>query len=545
MIDVLILAGGDISQKLNYIRSRSKSPALIPVSTRLLASYVIDFYKKQADVRIILVVEDSQYEEVASELRHYMPWFILIKVSNTNGVVDTLKKVLVQNEIRAEVVISLVTTIPKRFPVLGEVQISNEKTDTNAWSSVVIKDSDVEFLSKKIGLRKPGNAFTGVFHVQTKHLEQALESTYEVNDLLSVVENICKFTVLNFVETDWLDCGHEMNYYDTRAKLISSRSFNKIKVFPEKGILRKSSVKGHKLKAEEQYICALPTELKTYYPRVIREYFALNDEGFYDIEYYGYPNLSEYFLYWNLSCENWRRIFDRMSAILKEFSKYSFSIGEKAYLAFYYDKTVERVDAFFRYVKTSNREYAWLEAEVLVNGAQCLPFSKLRPYIKHRIQNLYSEKDFCVMHGDFCFNNILYDVPTGIIRLIDPRGSFGNDCIGLYGDRKYDLAKLLHSAIGHYDYFANDLFSLKSDGLNFEYTINTRTTGEYVEQLCRALVVDMGYEYNDIVFISGLLFVSMAVLHDDSYERQQIMYLHGLKILNEQFKLEDDNENMY
>lgn len=539
MIDVIILAGGDISQKLHFIRSRSKSPALIPVSTRLLASYVIDFYKRHEGIRISLVVDASQREEVLSELRHYASCFNLIEVSNTVGVVDTLRKVLAINKFASEVIVNLVTTIPKRFPMLGEIQISDEKTDTNNWSSIVVNGNNVEFLSKNNKLKKYGNAFVGVFRVETILLKQVLGSVSCDNDLLSVIENIHKITALKFEETEWLDCGHEMNYYDTKAKLISSRSFNRIMVLPAKGVLRKSSRNGHKLKAEEQYMRALPPELKVYFPRIINECSIQTKESFYELEYYGYPNLSEYFLYWDLNFENWRRIFSRMSIILREFSLYSFSIGKDAYIKFYFDKTNERIAELYRNIKTLGKETSWLESEVSVNGVRCLPFSKLKPIIKRRISGLYSEKDFSVMHGDFCFNNILYDIPTGIIRLIDPRGSFGQNCVGVFGDRKYDIAKLVHSAIGHYDYFVNDLFVLRSDGLSYTYTINKRAADEYVEELCRALVIDMGYKYEDIVFISGLLFVSMAVLHDDSYERQKIMYLHGLKILNEHCGMAD------
>jgi streptomycin 6-kinase len=53
-----------------------------------------------------------------------------------------------------------------------------------------------------------------------------------------------------------------------------------------------------------------------------------------------------------------------------------------------------------------------------------------------------------VLHGDFCFSNILYDFRMGRIKTIDPRGIDLNNELTIYGDTRYDLAKLSHSILG-------------------------------------------------------------------------------------------------
>lgn len=532
MTDVIILAGGDISKKLHFIRSRSKSPALIPVNTRLLAAYVIDSYRKLRNARIFVVIERSQQSEVEAELSHYSRRVTFVGVSSTKGVVDTLKAALKKIDVSSQVIVNLVTTIPTRIPALGEVQISEETTETDSWSSVSVGNV-VTYYPKNAGVSGPGNAFTGVFSLKSKVLKMSLAERSRSSDLMSIVENAAKISSIRFVKTKWLDCGHEINYYDSRAHLISSRSFNRISVSPEKGVLCKSSRNYEKLKAEAQYMLALPPELSIYYPRIMQNYSRSDGGGAYSLEYYGYPNLSEYFLYWNLTSESWRRMFCRMKSVLKEFSRYPFSIGKNAYLDFYFQKTIDRVEGLRRSLGATGGDTSWITSPVAINGIRCRPFVQLETYIKQRVSELYSERDFGVMHGDFCFNNILYDVPTGIIRLIDPRGSFGEGCLGVYGDRKYDLAKLLHSAVGGYDCFANDLFTIKSVSGGYAYSVNSRKTADYISQLCRALISDLGYSYSDVEFISGLLFVSMAKLHSESPERQKALFLHGLRILNE------------
>jgi hypothetical protein len=47
------------------------------------------------------------------------------------------------------------------------------------------------------------------------------------------------------------------------------------------------------------------------------------------------------------------------------------------------------------------------------------------------------------------------------------------------------------------------------------------------------LVVDEGYNLREIRLIEGLLFVSMLPYHKDHPSRQQMLYVTGLKLLNE------------
>ena len=59
-----------------------------------------------------------------------------------------------------------------------------------------------------------------------------------------------------------------------------------------------------------------------------------------------------------------------------------------------------------------------------------------------------------IVHGDLAFSNILYSPRNTIFKFIDPRGNFVIDTI--YGDYRYDLAKLRHCYHGRYDEIIND-----------------------------------------------------------------------------------------
>ncbi|MDB5111947.1 MAG: hypothetical protein JWR67_3061, partial [Mucilaginibacter sp.] len=185
------------------------------------------------------------------------------------------------------------------------------------------------------------------------------------------------------------------------------------------------------------------------------------------------------------------------------------------------------------YDQLNNEDKYIITEDLNINGVVYESFHKIKERLYARIEQLYSEDDFCVVHGDFCFNNILYDVSHRLIKLIDPRGSFGNKYKGLYGDIKYDLAKLLHSAIGGYDYLVNNLYQIEFDEKNISYNILNKHNNAIIEDKARQLVSNLGYSIKDIMLIVGTLFLTMPPLHCDSCSRQRVMYIHGIKIINE------------
>jgi hypothetical protein len=248
------------------------------------------------------------------------------------------------------------------------------------------------------------------------------------------------------------------------------------------------------------------------------------------MEYYGYPNLSEYQLYRDIQDVQWVRIFQSLEHVLKLMENFTFSIGKEAFIDFYYNKTLQRI-ADFEKQTTENSLFA---EKLIINGVECGSFGIVRGKIQRRIEAMYKESNFSIMHGDFCFNNILYDTFSGTIKLIDPRGSFGEKCVGIYGDANYDLAKLLHSTIGHYDYIVNNLFHLDSGGNNsYTYSFPLRKNAAVLDELSDKLLKNLSADKRTIYFIVGLLFLSMCPLHSDNANRQKLMYLHGLYFINQ------------
>jgi choline kinase len=533
MKNVLILAAGDISKKLSFIKAYYASPALIPINTKPLILYHFEFYQSH-DCKIYLVINerDIKYIEESVNLREFE--YEILGVPDSHGVNESLQYALTKVPDSDETIVNLVTSIPIEFPKSKTVYLEKELTFNNDWSGIELEDNKLRFLFKRDEIKSISHAFTGIFNIETSILKQIIPKVENNSDLLEVVKLWYSLfpKQFNYVLTEWIDAGHELNYYQSKLKLISSRSFNAVTV-NESGVLIKSSSNFTKLKDESNFIAAIPVNLSVYFPRVIEgfTYDSANKKGSYAMEFYGYPSLAELQLYWDLKNEVWDRVFADLKKVISLFRREQYSIGEAAFNNFYTGKIEQRVKEFGQCL--SPDLHYLITDDLTINGLPCQGYSKLKTKLFERITNLYAENDFAITHGDFCFNNILYDISHRLIKLIDPRGSFGENCKGLYGDVKYDLAKLLHSAVGGYDYLVNNLYKLDLQGHTITYKIFFKDNKNIIEDCARELVTDLGYSFKDIMLIVGTLYISMPPLHADSCSRQNIMFIHGLKIINE------------
>ena len=132
----------------------------------------------------------------------------------------------------------------------------------------------------------------------------------------------------------------------------------------------------------------------------------------------------------------------------------------------------------------------------------------------------------------YCFSNILFDSSNYCFRLIDPRGRLDKEAV-IYGDPRYDIAKLRHSVVGLYDFIVQDLFKLDTISYNeFSYKIFSQNNYFNLEKVFDKYVEQYNYNNFEIKFIEGLLFLSMIPLHDDNITRQKMFYIRALEIFN-------------
>lgn len=524
---VLILAAGNIKNKYQSYTFLFNSPALVPIASRSVLSIILDFYLAHR-YTCYVCVNQADLSVLQAEMGYYSG-VAFIELQHSAGVVDSLRQSLEWIP-EDDLVVNLVTCIPVKLPAFHALQLSHEADNVDYYSGIEPSADETtggRFHFKGTQSENPFYPFTGIFRTDKNSLKKAVEKTTGQTDLLQVVASLNALTEMQTEKVEWIDVGHEINYAEARRKMISSRSFNSISVSSHSGILTKRSKHTEKLINESKYVTMLPTELQVFYPRI----FAYGTtDGTVTMEYYGYPNLSEYQLYRDVPDAQWTRIFQSLEHVLRLMSRFPFSIGEAAFDDFYFAKTVQRIEAF----KQQQKDGSLFNRELCINGVACKSFEALQESVRQRIKAMYRESGFGIMHGDFCFNNILYDTFSGTVKLIDPRGSFGDRCVGIYGDPAYDLAKLLHSTVGHYDYVVNNLFQLEQSGEgNYRYSFPLRKNHQVLAEQSDKLLQNLGADPKTIRFMVGLLFLSMCPLHSENPNRQALMYLHGLHYINQ------------
>lgn len=329
----------------------------------------------------------------------------------------------------------------------------------------------------------------------------------------------------------WSDLGHLDTATQIRTRLIGARAFNKLVVDEDRGLITKSSQATRKIVNEVGYYQNLPHPLSIYFPRLFD--FSLSTPASYTMEYYSYRTLAEYFVFFRFPLSVWKKLINKLIAIQREFARYQ---GPSP--------TTIQVEGF--YLGKLHSRMGELDPEsaigelvrsdfVGLNGQSIQGWRHYLPLMEATVKRIASAPRTSIIHGDLCFSNILYDPQTGLLRLIDPRGDFYEK--GCFGDPRYDLAKLLHSVHGGYDFIMQEMYDLQEE-----------TPGDYRLKLFRpdgatamvqSLMTDLGeqlpYQMDDLITLEAMLFLSMLPLHSDDERRQKAMYLTGIGILNEVF----------
>lgn len=327
---------------------------------------------------------------------------------------------------------------------------------------------------------------------------------------------------------DWYDLGHTAGIVKAKSMFYSARNFNSIAIDPDAGLFIKSSDRIQKLTDEVFWYANIPERLKVFTPRVIA-FEAGKEQAVLTQELYGYPTLQDLYLSGDVNVEDWEYIIERLFVLHKSFDSYKGGTTSGQIRWLYWDKTVERVralcaqDKYWKGLAARERE--------TINSREYAGLAALRQGIERRACELAGNASSSVIHGDYCFSNILFDPSNFIFKLVDPRGRLQSEQT-VFGDPRYDIAKLRHSVCGMYDFIVSGLFAIKERKKGFEYRVLTPVDYSGLEAIFDDISRSYGYNPEEIRFIEGLLFLSMIDLHGEDFRRQQAFYLRAVELLN-------------
>jgi choline kinase len=185
---------------------------------------------------------------------------------------------------------------------------------------------------------------------------------------------------------------------------------------------------------------------------------------------------------------------------------------QKSCMRFYKDKTCERINMFYKnFQKEDNAN--------IINGETYPALSKILERVDWKDVANGIPGQF---HGDYHFENIIYDTDRDEFKFLDWRQNFDKSLTT--GDIYYDLAKLLHGLIVCHELIAKDAYEVEWKDNVIEFDFNRKQKLVECEQYYYMWLQENGYNVKKVKILTALIFLSIAALHHYPY----VLLLYGL-----------------
>jgi len=187
----------------------------------------------------------------------------------------------------------------------------------------------------------------------------------------------------------------------------------------------------------------------------------------------------------------------------------------------YYTKTIDRLESIKNVLPFAQDKF------ITINGRKCKNPLMFKDEFKKAVEDKLLDTVFCPIHGDCTLTNTMID-KNHDIYFIDARGYFGKQKV--FGDIRYDWAKLYYSMSGNFDRFNVKDFKLEitDNSVNYEISSNgwENLTGKVLDNMqdCRV---------EDIKFIHAVIWLSLASHCFEDYDSMCLAFYNGVYLLDE------------
>ena len=361
------------------------------------------------------------------------------------------------------------------------------------------------------------------FSNQSNIIKCITESNYNFIKGVKAYKNLCE--VHEIIGESWLDFGHSNTFYKSKTTLTTQRAFNDLLI--DGFSVVKSSKDDKKILAESNWFNSVPLALKKYIPS-LWDSGIKDNKGYYQIEYFYLSSLAELYVFGENEIFVWQNILKSCNQFLMDcliFKDPNQLNLERFGNRLYGEKTIKRINIYAQ-AQNLDLNKCWI-----LNG-QSLPSINTIIDEMNLLIPIPSIEVQSIMHGDFCFSNILYNFRTQSIKVIDPRGIDEDRNETIYGDVRYDIAKIAHSVIGLYDFIITGYFSFREiEPHHIEFEIFTNPTIEKIQDFYKNSSMG-GFNMSEAATYPILvhLFLSMLPLHNDNSARQKAMLANALRL---------------
>ncbi len=378
-----------------------------------------------------------------------------------------------------------------------------------------------------------GEVYAGYFAFSSQQdLLQCIRE--QADDFVAGVRAYAKQHRVEYVATTgWLDFGLANSYYRSKSKMTTQRVFNGLRI--DRYAVTKFSNDAHKMMAEAGWIGRVPAGMKHYVPALWGKKCRAG-YGEYTIEYFYLSSLSDIFVFGRNPFFVLRSIVDSCILFLNDEARYTPRHTEAIALqnaGLYRVKTMQRIGDYAQSAQL-DLKHGWR-----INGREVPSIEEIVEETSRSLDGA-APRFVHLMHGDFCFSNILYDFRSQSIKVLDPRGRDQEGHITIYGDLRYDVAKLAHSVLGLYDFIISGRYRLEeADAYDLTLAFSVDDTFTQVQHYFRRQQI-AGFSLEELSTYPILvhLFLSMIPLHHDCPERQRVMLANALRLYVEYKELQ-------
>jgi NDP-sugar pyrophosphorylase family protein len=535
----MIPAAGRGSRMLSLTENNPK--AMLPYNCKPIIGHHLDYLIKEGFKKVVIVVGYKK-----EKLIDYVNKFYSDKINIRFAEQETLNGLAGAVKCGVDILDDYETENSSLFIVLGDIVLNkslhfynknyigyNIVEDWSRWCMVETDGKEVKsFIDKPTN--KPSTNFNamGVYNiVEIDTFEACLDEVligdikinneYQLSQALSLYLNYSSDKMYARYVKDYYDLGDLDSLNKTRKNI--TRHFNTITITEDNTII-KTSENIKKIQKEIDWFVHLDSKLSLYTPHLVSFDYK---KGKYELEFIHSNPIQELYLFNLPEKHEWQ---DILSAIKKYLHKSWSDIDEK--------KNIDKDNYEIIIKKTEDRvskvrEYDFTKDHcIVINNIVYKNPVKYLNKILDRAYDMFCKKSedyFSRLHGDLFFGNMLYDVNTKVLKVIDPRGEYGR--FTNYGDIRYDVAKLNHSINGYYDFIINGLYFLEEKDGKFHYHFY-ESNQKMVQDMFKEEIL-FAFDEKEIKLLTGLLFLTMIPLHSENPNNQKMQFIKAVEFLNE------------
>lgn len=518
---VVIPTAGTGSRLGNLTKQLNKS--LIDIANRPAISHIIEKFPKECDF-VIPIGHKGELVEDFLNLAYPEKKFYFVKVNPFKGKGSGLGHTLLACEELLQqpfVFISCDTIIKSLIP---EPNINwmayAECKDFKSFRSLKISKSKILKINEKnLKTKKNSFAYIGLAGIKNyKIFWQAMKDQKNISIKMGEVcglRNILKFKPIHAKKFIWFDTGNKNNLNIVKNEFLNEKNPNILHKENEAIWFVKNKV--IKYSSDNKFIVnrvIRSEKLKNFVPKIISTKKNM----------YSYHKQTGIILSKIITVP----LFLKLLKYSKEFwefhnlNKKEKNIFNKICRNFYEDKTYQRINIFYEKFKK-------FDLESTINDEKIPKLSKLLNQVNWE---LISEGLPGRFHGDFHFENILYNKKKNKFIFLDWRQDFGGNMD--YGDIYYDLAKLLHGLIISHEVILNDDYRIDWTKENINYNfyrsqINVECEIEF-ENWCN----NNNFNFSKVKILTALIFLNISPLHHFPYSL--LLYSLGKKMLKNEIQ---------